>query len=260
MPNWAQLAVAEAKRGFLLRIRYPVALLGGALSVLLIYGVIQLTSTLLAGNAPVTPGMAHAAVNYRLFASVALWSLIVGSLWSLAQMVEEETQNGALEYCFISTVSTTGIFSIRFLCASSYTFMVLLMMIFGAFRANGQGGIPFTSLVAIMVCLHASVFGLAMILAGLMLRFKKLGLVLPAIFLLAFLVVVLAYARRLDGMLPAFLPIYGPIDALINYPKPGANSAWAILPVISGAMALLGVMSFASACKKCLQSGSTFFR
>lgn len=259
MPNWMGLLVAEAKRGLLMRLRYPAALLGGVLSVLVIYGIIQLTSSLLAGDATVPAGAANAAINHRLFASVALWSLIVGSLWSLAQMVEEETQSGALEYCFLSTVSTPGIFSIRFICASFYTFLVILFMIFGAFRVDGPG-IPILPLVALMLCLHASVFGFAMMLAGLMLQFKKLGLVLPALFLLAFLVVVLAYARRLGGELPAFLPVYGPIDALVNYPKPGSNVTWLALPAITAAVVLLGVASFTRSCKKCLQKGSTFFR
>lgn len=254
------LLVAELKRSVLLRIRYPVAMVGGFVVIALIYMFVGLTGALLGNGSIDAAELANPVENYRRLAAVALWVLMMSGIGLLSHLVEEESNFGMLEYFFLSRIPTAVIFAIRYSTGSLYSTIIISAMIYATYSLGTAGQMQIIDLVLLMAGLEMAMLGIGFALCGTTLRFKKLGPITAAVYLMVFLLTVVAYTGRVWSTVPEAIPVYGPVYALINYPAGSDAGPMASILAVGAITMILGISTYVWCARVSLRRGDTFLR
>ncbi|NJL00261.1 MAG: ABC transporter permease [Spirulinaceae cyanobacterium SM2_1_0] len=166
--NFGRLLMAELRRSWELRRRYPVELFGAiAIAITVFYGLF-LGARYVAGSAlPLGDRFDAIVIGY------VLWTLVIGILIDVANSLQYEAQTGTLEQLFLSPFGAPAIFLAR--AIANLTIQVVLnLVILLAIMALTGSRLAFPPLLILpLAAVFASTYGLAFLMGSLTLLFKR---------------------------------------------------------------------------------------
>ncbi|WP_448244843.1 hypothetical protein [Pseudoxanthomonas mexicana] len=252
--------IAEFRRELLLKIRYPAALAGSVIVIAMVYALVAVTGALLGDGSVDAAQLANPVENYRRFAAVTVWVLMMSGAGFLAHQVEEEAQSGALEYFFLSSIPSVATLLVRYLFGSLYSIVLAGVLLYSTHSLGAGPAMPVHQLLLLMLAIELPLIGAGFALCGATLRFKKLGALMAAVYLAIFLLVLVAYTGRGTGFAAQAIPAFGPIRALISDPAGATGGDMAVM-MAAGAVALMaGIAVYLACVRATLRRGDIFLR
>ena len=251
---------AEMKRELLLRLRYPLELLGGLVVIGLMYLLVVFTGSLLDAPGGAAVSVVSPVENYRQFTAVILGVLVVTGLGLLPSLVDEEYESGTLEYFFLSGMPPVLIFSLRYLVGSIYATVMAAALVYATYSAGDGPPMALVQLVALVLGMELGLLGAGLLLCGAALRFKKIGPFMGIAYVGVFLAMVAAYAERSPTNPFQWVPVLGPASALINYRADVSPGSYLLMLAVGLASLAAGAAVHGGLVASGLRRGSLFLR
>ena len=131
------LVVAEAKRTLLMRIRYPLSILGAILVIAVGYFFVGAVRQMLGLGAV---GDLGAGNNWALIASVCVWISIVTGIGRVTRYLGTDFSTGLVELYLISSIPVWLSLLVRYAVSSVYPLTVIALALWGASKLASSDG------------------------------------------------------------------------------------------------------------------------